>query len=454
MPSFSENADPPRRLESYALTSSLPVLRIAPDNRALASASGSVLEFEMCRKFIMGTPGVTFALRGACAGFVLLAECSHADATDTQRPLDAREPQPEASSGMDAAASAAEPPGRDPLAGPDAGAAVPGEAGAGSADGGAPGDAARGCPPIPVCNATPPDPGVARGFVHASSRFAASLGNPNHRGRDSFFGPGEAQWIIGKFAYGLLDDDIQGEEVDIYLLRGCAGQWERLGSALTTEDDSHDPVEGVADSGGRVFFQIPAAKLLGSGRHRVHMVVAGDRSSADAYIEVIAPGTPVVVSDVDGTLTTSENEEFSALLSGGTPVMNPEASNLMAALAAKGYRPLYLTARPELLLERTREFLSGHGFPGGIVHTTLTLSGALGDAAASFKTAELADLAAKGARVAYAFGNTESDADAYATVAGAERIFFQFSDDEHGGRRIESYAELLDEVRALPDLCP
>ena len=34
-----------------------------------------------------------------------------------------------------------------------------------------------------------------------------------------------------------------------------------------------------------------------------------------------------------------------------------------ASLAAKGYRPLYLSARPEWLTERTHAFLAFHGFP-------------------------------------------------------------------------------------------
>jgi hypothetical protein len=66
-------------------------------------------------------------------------------------------------------------------------------------------------------------------------------------------------------------------------------------------------------------------------------------------------------------------------------------------------------------------------------------------------------LAAKGMTPEYGVGNTDSDATAYHT-AGIDpldhRIFYQFDDTAHGGRRIEAYGELLGEFGALPDLCP
>jgi hypothetical protein len=334
-----------------------------------------------------------------------------------------------------------------------------------AADGGASRDvdidvpitASGSCAPAPACDMVPPDPGPKRDFRHTLSSITASLGSPNHRGRDLFLNVGDPQWIIGKFAYGVSDKDLKDEEVDLYLARGCSGPWEKLGTSLTTEENAHATVEGVDDSGGRVYFEIPPVKALGPGRHRVRMVVAGDLSATDVFLEIVPPHTPVFVSDVDGTLTTSENEEFTALLGGTTPVMNAEASNALGLLAERGYRPLYLTARPEFLVQHTRQFLVGHGFPPGVVHTTLTLTGATGAGAAAYKTAELADLAGKGLVPTFAFGNTDTDAEAYenASIPAAHRFFFQFTDTRFGGRRIEAYTELLGEFRALPSAtCP
>lgn len=327
--------------------------------------------------------------------------------------------------------------------------------GAGATGSGGSGGGLLTCDPAPACDLAPPDPGAAIEWNHTASILAAAAGDPNHRGRDLFLNPGDPQWVIGKFSYGVTDKDIHDEAVEVWLLRDCT-TWEMLGTTLTTDDGEHPTVEGVDDAGGRIFFPIPEAKALGPGMHRVHLVVRGDLSSADLFIDVVPAGTPVFVSDVDGTLTTSETEEYASLLTGAISPANPGAPEALQTLVDKGYRALYLTARPEWLVGRTREFLDTRGFPRGLVHTTLGLTGALGSAASGFKTDELAMLAAKGLVPEYAFGNTETDAAAY-EAAGIDpldhRIFFQFDDTVSGGRRIESYTDLVPEFEALPPLC-
>jgi len=311
------------------------------------------------------------------------------------------------------------------------------------------------CAPMPACDLAPPAPGPALGFDHFSSDIAAGSGSDNHRGRDLFLNPGDPQWVLGKFSYGILDDDIKDEQVDIYLSRDCQA-WELLGSARTTEDGAHATVEGVADTGGRVYFQVPPNLEVGLGRHRIHMVVRGDLTTADAFIDVVPPATPVIMSDIDGTLTTEETEEFTALLSGTLPNANVDSAEVLRRLAGKGYRPFYMTARPEFLGKRTRAFLEMHGYPPGTVHTTLNKSGALGGTAVDYKSGELAWLFGKGLLPAWAFGNTDTDAEAYENggIQPLEhRIFFQFDDAIFGGRRIEAYTELLAEVDALPAVC-
>lgn len=308
------------------------------------------------------------------------------------------------------------------------------------------------CKAIPACNAPLPDPGTATGW----NSIIPPFGDANHRGRDMFYNPGDTQWIMGKFAYGTLDDDIKGEFVDIYVLRDCGDTWEFLGTSTTTNDGEHATVEGVEDTGGRIYFQIPPGKELGLGWHRVHFVVKGDLSSTDLYINVVEKGAPIIVSDIDGTLTTYETEEFVALATGSLPAMQKDASTLFNIFAEKGYNIFYMTARPEWLGARTRAFFEQYGFPRGIVHTTLTKSGALGAEAATYKTNELAMIAARGLVPTYAFGNTASDADAYFNALvkpDDHRVFIQFDDTVHNGRRIEQYTELLGEAGALPSVC-
>jgi len=311
------------------------------------------------------------------------------------------------------------------------------------------------CEAIPSCLAPLPDPGPMLEWEHTESSLVVASGGPTHRGRDMFFHADEPQWVLGKFAYGPTDYDLEDEQVDLYLLRECTGEWESLGSVHTTWEGSHADVEGIADTGGRVYFELPADAKLGPGRHRIHMIVRGDLTRADQYIEVVPAGTPVVLTDVDGTLTTSENEEFFDLLSGTLPEVRPGAPAALQALAAKGYHPIYLTARPEFLGTRTQEFVRERGLPPGIVHTSLNFDGALGSAAVAFKTAELEAFAARGIVPTFVFGNTQSDGDAYEN-AGIQpldhRVFIEF-DDAHGGRRIDSWDAIVAELEALPDLC-
>ncbi len=55
---------------------------------------------------------------------------------------------------------------------------------------------------------------------------------------------------------------------------------------------------------------------------------------------------------------------------------------------------------------------------------------------------------------AFAFGNTDSDSEAYeAAGIDLERRFFVEFDDPLGGRRIEDYTELLEEFEALESVC-
>jgi hypothetical protein len=309
----------------------------------------------------------------------------------------------------------------------------------------------RACPVILPCDAAPPT--VARqAWRNWGSGFTA-LGGARHRGRDLFLNPGDPQWVIGRFAYGAFDSNIQDEDVDVYLLRGCGSSWELLGTARTTRAGAHDPVEGVTDSGGRVYFSIPSAKTLGLGRHRLRMVVRGDGSSAEVFIEVVERGTPVFVSDVDGTLTLSETEEVGAVITNTTSRANAGAAEALQALVKKGYRPFYMTARAEWMVQRTRTFLSERGFPQGIIHTT---QGALGDSGAAgvaYKTGELVWFAGKGLSPVLGIGNTDVDSEAYANalIPANKRFFHQYT-DSRGGVRFENYPD-LSKFDTIPAAC-
>lgn len=316
-------------------------------------------------------------------------------------------------------------------------------------------EAAAGSPPGPVTptceTARAPEAGPRRGFRHRRSSLVARLGDANHRGRDLLLRPDDRQLVIAKMAYGLVDKDLVDENVDIFVLRGCAGTWERLGSARTTDDGDHAAEEGVPDSGGRVYFEIPRAARLAPGRHRVHLSVAGDRSATDLILHVARPGAGFFVADIDGTLTSSGTAEVRALLRGRLPRAHPGAPEALQTLARRGYIPIYLTGRPEPLLGRTRAFLDRAGFPPGLVMTTPGKTGAIGRAAARFKTAQLArTLTARGFSATFAFGDTHTDAAAYAS-ARIRRPFLRGLDTPTG-QRFDAYSQLGPLVEGPPVL--
>ncbi|MBW2703669.1 MAG: hypothetical protein JRF33_22865 [Deltaproteobacteria bacterium] len=312
------------------------------------------------------------------------------------------------------------------------------------------------CPAPAPCDAAAPDPGPEDDWRHTSSSVTAALGGAYHRGRDLFLTAADDQWALAKFAYGLgVDKDIHDEDVDMWLLRDCAA-WEYLGRARTSEDDEHDAVEGVVDTGGWIFYQIPPEKSLGPGRHRIHFVVRGDLSSTDQIIHVLEPDAKVAVSDVDGTLTTDEYAQTWDVLLNISPDAHPGSAEVMWALSRKGFHLFYLTARPSFLTDRTPEWLAEKGFPPGIVHTTFSLTGATDDAAVEFKSNELRALGYKlGHALSYGFGNKTSDVSAFlaAGMQADHGYYFKLEGDPQGGTVHEDYRTLLETFNALPSAC-
>lgn len=313
------------------------------------------------------------------------------------------------------------------------------------------------CPVEPACDAPLPDLGGTASWRHSvATPIVTAMGSARHRGRDLYLREGDEQWALAKFAYGPFDDDLKDEDVDIYLLRGCGSAWEHLGTVATTNDADHATVEGVEDTGGRVYFQIPSTAALGIGRHRLAFVVRGDHSIAEQFIEVLPATARFVVTDVDGTQTESETAEWATLVGASGPDARPYGADVLTAYAARGYRIFYLTARPDWLHTRTHEWLAEYGYPPGNVHTTLTATGALGTAAHTFKYDELVALLARfpGA-IELAIGNTDTDASAYQAVGTApeDAVFYQF-DAGGAGTRVDDYSTLLPGAESSALACP
>jgi len=309
------------------------------------------------------------------------------------------------------------------------------------------------CGQILSCDAAP-TAGIKTGFLSSDPK-----GTPFHFGKDYYLNESEDQWVIAQFQYGnyFFRKPLVHEQVDIQLLRGCGEGWESLGTAMTSAKGENVNIQKVEDLGGMVFFKIPDAQRLGLGRHRIRLVVSGDQTATELFLEVLPQGARLFVSDVDGTLTTSEIIEGVASVFGTLPPAHPGAADLLTGLTKKGYHPLYLTARSTNLIQRTRDFVRSKKFPGGVVQTSsATTFGISGDKGIAYKTAVLQDYEDRGFSIDYAFGNTKVDATAFANVdiLDSHKFFYKFPKyvDYGGGVNHDNYGT-LDAVRAAPNLC-
>jgi len=129
---------------------------------------------------------------------------------------------------------------------------------------------------------------------------------------------------------------------------------------------------------------------------------------------VEAAGKPIVVFDIDGTLTND-------VLSSTAHVGAAKAVNLYVP---KGYNVVYVTARPKSLFEQsTREWLAKNGFPNRPLYMASSLLIADADVEA-YKTTTLKQLEATSGQVTYAYGDSTTDFKAYANVGTPKSSVF------------------------------
>jgi hypothetical protein len=252
------------------------------------------------------------------------------------------------------------------------------------------------------CAATPPHVSTGSWRHSIKSRLDVLEGAPNHRVQDAVVLAGKGGTVRARFAYGLFDKDLEDEDVQVFI-QTCPG-WENKGTLRT-------------DGDGRVTLYISPDQQPGD--YRVRFVVLGDGTSTEGEVAVWRPGVRVVVSDVDGTLTTSDFEAVKDVLLGADANMFPDANAAMSLWEAQNHRLVYLTARPQILSRYSRAWLDEHGFPRGILHltdSTIDLLASDGETRA-FKADYLRSLTASlGVQLIAAYGNAATDIAAYADV--------------------------------------
>ena len=276
--------------------------------------------------------------------------------------------------------------------GPGAGAdASPGQ---GSGSPGSPGSGSSTIPDVTCTGA--PDAGSATGFRNSSSNLVVQAGAPAHRGIDLITGAdADPQVLAGVAAYGSVDKALEDEDVDVFACVG--GQWQKLGTATT-------------DGEGTFTLSLAGANRLPVALRDMYMSIAGDRTGT-AFLAFVAPtGTAVAVSDVDGTITSSEDAFAESQVSGATVGIKAGAPAAFADLASRGYPIVYLTSRPDSDTDATRSYLAANAMP----RAPMRLSPSLvlpGDATEQFKASALAAL--HGLALAVGIGNRQTDIDAY-----------------------------------------
>jgi len=286
-----------------------------------------------------------------------------------------------------------------------------------------------------------PDAGSPTKFRHFSSRIISALGDPRHRGFDLIAAASdETQTIAGAISYTIADKALEDEYVDVFACR--AGSWEKLGRTRTDDE-------------GRFALSLTDDDRLPLGIRDLYVSVGPDRTGTRFVGLVASDDAPVIATDVDGTLTSSEHEFFETIVLGIDADVRPDAAEALTVAAGKGYQLVYVTARGQQYTYETRDWLDRLGFPRGPLRLSpsfLTLPG--GDTV-DYKTETLSAIAAKLPVVA-GIGNRESDVSAYEAVGiDGAHVWVEtseYADELTGpiGAGLATGFETYDELRSGP----
>jgi len=240
---------------------------------------------------------------------------------------------------------------------------------------------------------------------------AQSNGPPVHGARGAVGPEGGVAPLEGRFTHGEFPDHVLG--VNVTRLAGERGTvW------IEACDGWRSVAKFETDDKGAFLVDIPTDGL-DPGLYAGWVLTDGDHAGTQFRLLVVpADGLDAIVTDIDETLTT---RDFDVAVEGG-PTEIPFASEVFTELAANGYPILYLTARAVDAQGITVSWLDANSFPRGVIQTSINV--ALGPDAAKGKTAALEAWKAAGLRFQYAFGNAETDLEAFfAAGIPPERVY-------------------------------
>lgn len=231
------------------------------------------------------------------------------------------------------------------------------------------------------------NPGGAVASVYLAENTAPSATPISYRGAKARTNPGQ----------GLFSIPLPGENVSLW--RYDNAQWSSIGRTTTGDDG---------------YYELPSTNVVAANGSPIYAMLEADGSCAEHYTFLLAAGAKVVVTDIDATLTTSDSEIVQqAGDETHTPAMMAAADRLLQTWAMKGYTIVYLTSRPNALRKETRNWLRDLMFPLGPVITAPML-----EDAEAFKTVWLQRMVNDfGWNIVAAYGNADSDIDAYNNAA-------------------------------------
>jgi hypothetical protein len=250
-------------------------------------------------------------------------------------------------------------------------------------------------------------------FRHGKNRFLKKVGTPRFRGFDLIAAEDDpVQTLGGKLAYTAADSDVAGEDVHVY---ACFPEGWRL---LNRTQTGHD---------GRFEIELAGNERLPPGMRDLYAHVPGDQRGA-RFLSYVAPrGEAAVVTDVDGTLTESEDAILGTVLF-GDDISHQRYAPRALAIAAAGRPVIYLSSRGDQYTEVTRRWLALHGFPTGPLRLARAAITKPGSATVAFKAAALRALPLP---IAAGLGNRASDVAAYARAGlPPARILIHVGDPE------------------------
>lgn len=202
-----------------------------------------------------------------------------------------------------------------------------------------------------------------------------------------------------------------------------AGEWVSLFKPYS--DGSYDLLGRVkTDDKGAFAVEVNSDMKFTTGNSVIYSVLEGDGSCAVHGAFLWPKGTQIIITDIDGTLTLSDDELMTQISDQSyDPVENDSAAEMVQTWAAKGYMIVYLTSRPHIYRQQTRQWFFDHEIPFGGLITADSL--VFDESAREYKREQVNRIKNEYQwEIIAAYGNAESDINAYSDASISTDITF------------------------------